>query len=335
MKLLVELGVVFIVLCTGSALLVGAANAALAPLADTLQASWRARLRMMALMAPVVAGLSGVVIALAPSLLHVAGLAEDHCLHPLERHHTHLCFVHRTSGVSTALTLAVAAVALVVAMRMLRVVYKWWRASREFAAVIATCSVGNLREGEYLLDSDIPLCVTAGILRPRIYISTRAAYALGPACLEAALAHERGHVGRHETRLRFLMALLEAFHLPLLGRAILQGFYDDAELLCDRFAARSVGSATVVAQALIRFQRAVLQTRAGTVCAHACLGGSGLALDTRVARLLAADAVGLDEPDEAALSCVLGVVLLAFGLMLQARHLHHVLEAGVGALSSI
>ncbi len=336
MRLLVDLATAFLLLCAGTSILVAIVHPGLGFLLDRLPPKWRARMRFSALVAPFTVGSLGVIIALLPSFWHAVGIANDHCLNVHAHAHGHLCFIHQPTSGSRLLAAIVLGSAIVLLVRVTLLLDRWWRARRILMSVVATSAVHPLGGRAYLLSSDIPVCVTTGLLRPTIYFSSGAAAALGPDCIRAALAHEHGHVVRHETRARFLGALAETFHLPGLGRSITQRWQEDAELVCDLLAARQVGSATLVAEALVRFQRALLRNGATPICAAACFCPHGSPLTARITTLLATNVERADALDDrdGRLAYHLGLIALLVGLGLQARPLHHALESFVGFLVS-
>lgn len=91
---------------------------------------------------------------------------------------------------------------------------------------------------------------TAGLLRPRIYVSEKLAGHLHAAELAAVLAHEGAHVARRDPlRLTLLRALAcTLFWLPALRR-LADDVSDQAELLADDAAAR--GQPLVLASAIL------------------------------------------------------------------------------------
>ncbi len=334
MKLGIDLATAFLALCATTSILVALAHWGLGGVLDGLTPHWRARVRFSALLAPFTVGALGITIALLPSIGHLMGLADDHCLTPGQHVHAHLCFIHRPTGVSWLLASIVAAAPAAILFRLGWVVLRWWNARRIFGSVIATSCPRPLEDGVYLLDSDVPLCVTVGVITPTIYISSGAIVALGAECSRAALAHERGHLARHETRVRLLGALAATFHLPRLSRSIVQGWQQDAEFVCDRFAARKAGSAALVAEALIRFQRALLRSRGASLSTEACFCVHGAPLTARVTNLLATSIDTQGDERDGIFAYGLGSVLLVIGVALQAQHLHHALESFVGVLTS-
>lgn len=337
MKIFIDLGVAFIVLCATTAIVVAAAHHVLTPFIQRLTPAWRARVRFIALLAPVLVGVFGVIVALVPSVMHVAGLANDHCLNPAGHTHTHVCFVHGAVEASPVLATLVVVFALVVLGRLAFVVGRWRRSDRLFESMLATSSMRRLNaEREYLFTSDMPVCVTIGLVKPTVYISSAAVEALGDHCAAAALQHERGHIARHDTRARFVAAVADTFHIPGLARSILHHWQHDAELVCDQFAARRAASGTLVAEALVRFQRATLRSRAAPLCSGACLCARGAALNERVSSLLAWDASKSDgASDGGSLTYFAGFVLLIVVGGVGASRLHHAIESLVGFLADV
>lgn len=334
MKLLVDLATAFLVLSLSTSVVVATVRWGLRSSFEALPASWRARIGLSSLLAPLVVGVLGVVIALLPSVWHVMGFGSDHCLSTPGHLHAHLCFVHQPATGSRVLDALVASFATLLLARAALVIRTMWRTRRLFMSIVATSTSRPLGTSAQLLDSDVPICATVGLLRPTIYVSTGAAAALGPDCLTAAVGHEYGHIRRQETRVRAVAAFAATFHAPYVGRFLLQQWHEDAEFVCDVFAARYAGSAILVADALVRFQRALLRSGTSPICAGACLCDHRSALTPRILRLLTTESESnraLDS-DDGKLAFGLGLIMLLLGVVLQARPLHHALESCVGSL---
>lgn len=124
---------------------------------------------------------------------------------------------------------------------------------------------------------------TAGLLRPRLYVSEELQRRLGPAELRAVVRHELYHLRRRDP-LRFALlrfARKAFFWLPIIG-VLADDLMEDAELMADDFAADRMGGADPldVASALVKLGGANVDALAGV----ASLGGFRL-LDRRVRRL--------------------------------------------------
>lgn len=113
------------------------------------------------------------------------------------------------------------------------------------------------RDGDVLVFEDpTPLAFCAGLLRPRIYVSSGAVAALDPGALDAVIAHERRHRDRRDP-LRVLLAtvLSEAlFFLPVIAR-LRDRFVDVLELDADDAAVRARGGDPgALASAMLLFE---------------------------------------------------------------------------------
>jgi Zn-dependent protease with chaperone function len=153
------------------------------------------------------------------------------------------------------------------------------RERREHAAFLEAAGRPDRTLGAVILDDDAPAAYCLPWGRHRIVVSTSAIVALGPAQLQAVLAHERAHLhGRHHLTLTVTTALARAFpRVPLLAQASAEAAVL-AEMAADDAAARHHDPADLAA-ALVILARA--GARAGA------LPAGGPAAMTRVQRLLA------------------------------------------------
>lgn len=130
---------------------------------------------------------------------------------------------------ASLVALAVAALLGAVAYRGARSLARELRAQRRFLAHVVGPTRGATVAGTAvrLFPSDAAHTFCAGILRPRIYLSTAARTRLSTSELEAVLAHESHHRSRRDPlRLMLARVLADAlFFLPALRR------------VCDRYAA--------------------------------------------------------------------------------------------------
>lgn len=103
-----------------------------------------------------------------------------------------------------------------------------------------------------LLKSGHPQAFCAGLLRPRVFLSTAALKRLSEAELRAVLAHEAHHVRRRDPLRRLAVRVLAdaLFFLPALRR-LERRYAELAELAADEAAVRAAGSAPL-ASALLK-----------------------------------------------------------------------------------
>ncbi len=149
------------------------------------------------------------------------------------------------------LSFAVIGLALTSAWRQLR-------ASRRFVRaldIVERRSVGGATVT--VADEQQPVAFCAGLISPRIYVSSGALAALDGDELQAVVTHERHHA-RHHDPLRIFVARVLAdalFFLPA-ARRLGERYASLAELAADRAAVRAAGNAAPLASALLSFEAA-------------------------------------------------------------------------------
>jgi len=151
------------------------------------------------------------------------------------------------------------------------------------------------------LDDDRPHAFCAGLLRPRVYLSTGAQATLSRSELRAVLAHEQHHA-RQRDPLRLLVAQVASdalFFLPVMRRAR-QRYADLAEIAADDAALRLTGGPGPLAAAMLRFDQ------------HATAGAVGIAPE-RVEHLL-----GSQPRWELSASLLAGAALTILGILMLA-----------------
>lgn len=152
------------------------------------------------------------------------------------------------------LVLPLAAVGLAVVLRGVRSFWRQVRAQRRFLRALRTVEARGI-EGVAVtvIQSAEPEAFCAGLLRPRIYVSTAALSLLTPIELAAVAAHEAHHRSRRDPlRILAARALADAFFfLPAL-RQMAQRYGQLAELAADEAATEAKGR-SALASALLRF----------------------------------------------------------------------------------
>ncbi|HWX97976.1 MAG TPA: M56 family metallopeptidase [Solirubrobacteraceae bacterium] len=130
-------------------------------------------------------------------------------------------------------------------------------AYRAFRRVIATRSP-RLLDGAWVIDDARPQAFCAGLLRPRVYLSTGALELLDTSSLAAVLAHESQHARRRDPlRLACCRVLVAGlFFIPALRR-LAQRQHALAELSADEAAVLSpCGDRSALANAMLSFSGA-------------------------------------------------------------------------------
>jgi hypothetical protein len=155
---------------------------------------------------------------------------------------------------ASGLSLALGSLALAAMMRAARSALRQLRASRRFLATLAR--TGPTARGAVLFDDARPQAFCAGLMRPRIYLSTAALGALSCDELDAVMAHERHHAVLRDPLRVFIARVLSdgLFFLPAVRR-LGERYGALAELAADSAAVRSRG-AQPLASALLTFEAA-------------------------------------------------------------------------------
>jgi Zn-dependent protease with chaperone function len=167
-------------------------------------------------------------------------------------------FTYPVVNLAAVVVLVLAGLGAIVVCRALHGAWRELRASRRFVVALRTRGVGRL--GDVLVfDDEQAQAFCAGVLRPRVYVSTGAVRLLQEDELCAVLAHERHHRDQRDP-LRIALGRVIAralFFMPVLAR--LHGRYCAiAELAADDAAVRAHGGCpTALASAMLVFEEAM------------------------------------------------------------------------------
>jgi Zn-dependent protease with chaperone function len=166
--------------------------------------------------------------------------------------HSHWELVRSALSPGSVATLALGSLSLAVVLATVGSLWRQWRHSRAFVH-----RLGVVREdgGVRVFVADRPMAFCAGLLRPRVHVSTGTIAMLSEAELAAVVAHERHHARRRDPlRLFVVRTVADAlFVLPALPRlaeryaALVELGADDAAV------AANGGDAAPLASALLAF----------------------------------------------------------------------------------
>jgi hypothetical protein len=311
---LIGFGVVFMLVCgTTSGVLT-----LLVPVLARRGAAVERRAAMLAAVLPVTLGLAVVATLAIQSLIGV-----DHC--NAHGHHAHLCLQHGVVwGDRVWAVAAIVAGGAVVSSRALIFAIDLLRGRNHVSRLR---SIAGSDELVRIVRSDRVFCFVAGILRPRIYVSSAVRDALAPDEWDAMLAHERSHIVHRDLLHRLAIEVLLLFAAPLAGIAIRERLDAATERLRDADAAAQA-SPESVASALVTMARTAIRPTVGAIAAFTPSGDR--VLTERVQSLL--DAVPAGEPTarrvaRVALATTTTLVMLA---VVFAEPLHHALETLLG-----
>ncbi len=284
---------------------------------------WEPRARHRALVGvaslPLVAGVTLLLAASLPSIVALFAPGFDHCA-AHDDAHAHLCFRHLPHhGIHTALLLVLVFVSTYLLLRAVFATTTLIRAGRLWDALTAT---GEWRADLELtvLETPQPLCVAAGLLRPRVLMSRGLLTSLGEPERAVVLAHERAHVRRHDALVASGVRAMASLHLPFVARWIVREVELAAEQACDEEAA-GVSSRLAVASTILAVERAV---QASTFAPHGAVAFVQRGVERRVEALLA------DPAPHRSLRVPALIAMIAIGALFAASgELHHLTESAL------
>lgn len=315
---------------TGSALLAALLIALLFPVMTRwirgLPPATRAAFLLTFACAPALGGLALLILTLSPSLSHLLGLGTDHC--QVHGHHAHFCLVHAPLLAGTDLErLILCAFGIVILFLGATVAIRFKRLQCVLRALLTARVRESTRNPYRVVDSPTAFALTAGLVRPEIYLSTRLLSQLSPAQLKVVLDHERTHCRRRDALRMFIAEFLSRLHLPPVRRRLLADLHLASEQACDEQAALSVRDRLRVAETILRVVRLSAGGRRSSDILLPTVTGSDV--QARVYALLRPAPTPSGRPRLAAL---LGISLLcAFGFV-HAEGLHHAVESAIHLL---
>lgn len=270
---------------------------------------------------PVLGALALFLIAFGPSLLHAAGIVADHCGRHIHHQGLHLCFLHYPPPQISASLLA---------LTLLAMAGPSWKGTRTLAALrssygqtgaLFSLATYDKTRRVYVVDSQQPFALSAGIFRPRILIASSLVKTLSPEQLAAVIAHERAHQRRRDGLLLSLIYPALALHIPAVANRLRNALHLAMEQACDEEAATAVKSRLTVAEALLAVERAHQNAPSRIPALLPGLHFESHPLEARVTGLLRNSWARPAWP-------ILGTtaVALAVALIIKLPWLHHVLE---------
>jgi Zn-dependent protease with chaperone function len=210
------------------------------------RARWLYRLHSLIAVAGVVTALAALAVALSATSLSLppAGTLLAACRSWL------VPFTHP----ARLLVLSLEVLGLAVIYRAARSGWRTYRASRLFVRRLRPAGELAGAPRVLLVNNPEPQAFCAGLLRPRVYLSTGALERLDDAELRAVVAHEAEHALRRDPLRLFAAHVLSdaLFFLPVMRR-LHRRYASLAELAADEAAISSSGNAQPLASALLTF----------------------------------------------------------------------------------
>jgi len=194
----------------------------------------------------VIVALRGVLTDITLSVPSVSELAEA-CSR----------FALPEANLTSVASLALGSFAVAVLLLAVRSAFGQLRASRRFLRGLRPLATATGPRGARVYECSAPQAFCAGLLRPRVYVSSGAVAQLSREELDAVLAHEAHHARlRDPLRVLFARVLGDAlFFLPGV-RQLGDRYGALAEMAADQAAVRAAGDRAPLASALLTFESA-------------------------------------------------------------------------------
>lgn len=270
----------------------------------------QAIMTLWACLFPLLAMCAVIFAALLPSLLHLLGLENDHCLG--HEAHPHFCLIHRPSLLdSEPVNLIVAVFCLLMSLVILRLLMDIWNSHRFLSRLKQyPCRTNG---SERILETSLPLAFACGLIQPKIYLSTGLLEKLTSSEKKMLLTHERAHLQRRDNLKWILARAFAVVHLPGTRKALLQHLQLASEAACDQKALSSQRQRADMASLLLKIENLFRTAfRISEPAILQMLGGHGSTLPARIRTLLSPPSLELPRKT-LAITLVLSVLALATG----------------------
>ena len=255
-----------------------------------------------------------VSLLFVPGVLAWLGGVEDHCRQHAE--HPHLCIAHPTALLTPLLVGVLILAAFSLFTKLI------WDGSNfvrmfEQARRLRAAAKDRLAADVRRIDSTRVFALTAGLLRPTIFVSQGLIDALPERQVGVVLEHERAHVQRRDPLLSFITIALSFPHWPSVRRALLHDLGLASEQACDEAAGSLVGDRLLVAETILAVERLAADCELGSALGF----GGGSSVPERVHSLLSGRSA-LGSPKVVWWAAGLAVTVIIWS----AEPLHHLAE---------
>ncbi|NWF37973.1 M56 family metallopeptidase [Mariprofundus sp. NF] len=306
----------------GFAVLVAVVSAVIYPFARQRLAKLPPQLRSNILLGWLVAPafIGGVLSLLSfmPSLISLFGFVPDHC--SVHDGHLHLCLIHPPLPVDSSILQFFLVTLVGVTIYFIGIsIFDLLRAHK-FQRTLMAASYPHETYPIRIVDWDMPLALSAGIRRMRVFISSQLVETLSPKQLEVVIAHEQAHLSRRDPLRHFIAHAFSFAHIPWLRKGLLMDFDLATEQTCDDLAATKTGGRLHVADTILAVERLFIMRRLPSMV----MSISGSNITARVESLLAQPPVYRSVSRSYMNILGIGVMIGAFAIM---NDLHHFTES--------
>lgn len=170
---------------------------------------------------------------------------------------------HTTDEVVSTKLALLAVISAVGIATALRRVFKTMRATSQLVSDwldhAEELSIPGVAIPVYKISHSFPIFAIVGTLRPRMFIAAQVLESLGEQEVEAAIAHEFGHLAARDNFKRILLRICRDLLIIPCGESLDRAWAENVEAAADEHAARSGGRQTALslASALVKIARMV------------------------------------------------------------------------------
>ena len=202
------------------------------------------------LIAPLVGGCIGAALCFLPKSLGPLFPGLDHCSEHADGH-AHFCFNHPAQlGPANELWFGLALVCLTA---LTAILLQWLRLreSRRMLRQLERTSCLDPRYQARVIESELPVAISIGGLRPRTLLSSGLLSMVPPRLLDAIVAHERAHGLRRDSLWNLATETLSIGQLPKTRRDLRRDLVLACEQACDEQAGEALSNRIQIAEALV------------------------------------------------------------------------------------
>lgn len=278
----------------------------------------RSNVLLVWLLAPVLIGGMLSLLSFMPSLFSLFGFVPDHC--SVHDGHLHLCLIHPPLPVDNSILQFFLATLVGATVYFIGTsIFDLLRAHK-FQRTLMIASHPHDTYPIRVVAWDMPLALSTGIRRMKVFISSQLVETLSPKQLEVVIAHEQAHLSRRDP-LRYFVAHAFSFaHIPWLRKGLLMDFDLATEQACDDLAADKIGGRLHVADTILAVERLFIMRRLPSMV----MSISGSNITARVESLIAPPSIC--EPVSKGYLSLLGIGILLAMLAIM-DDLHHFTES--------
>lgn len=269
----------------GFAVLASLVSVAIYPLVQQrmtkLSPQLRSNLLLIWLASPALIAGALIFLSFMPSLFSLFGFVPDHC--SVHDGHLHFCFIHPPLAINNILLQLFLAVLVGIAAYFIGTSFFDLLRAHKFQQQLMMVSRPHDTLSFRVVDWNMPMALSAGIRRIRVFISSQLIENLSPTQLKVVIAHEEAHLRRKDPLRHFVAHVFSFAHIPWLRKALLTDFDLATEQTCDEVAATQVGERLMVADTILAVERLFMIQRAPSMMTSI----SGSNITARVESLLA------------------------------------------------